>query len=62
MARPASRRSERTFGASGPSHTSAAAPGLQLEARLADYGPRKDTCIRAFVRLLAARAEGPQAA
>ena len=62
MAMPASRRAERLFGEGGSGRATLAAPGLKLEARLADYKPREDTCIRAFVRLLAARAEGDQEA
>ena len=62
MAMPASRRHERLFGKAGPGRAKLCSAGLKLEARLADYEPRKDTCIRAFVRLLAERAKARQEA
>lgn len=54
---PASRRKERLFGAAGCGRTSVTAAGVNFEKLGADYDPRNDTCMKAFVRLLAARAE-----
>ena len=53
---PDSRRRERLFGDLGRSKLRSA--GIKHEIRLADpeYRPRDDTCLRAFVRLLAAKA------
>ena len=51
FATPASRRNARLFGASGR----VTLPKLECETD-GEYDPAKDTCIRAFVRLLAARA------
>ena len=57
VALPDSRQHERLFGAGGPGRIKRerAAAGC-LELMGAEYDPRKDTCIKAFVRLLAARA------
>lgn len=60
-ATPESRRKERLFGVSGKGRISLPSSGIKLEARIqavkAEYLPRDDSCISAFVRLLAARAE-----
>jgi len=48
---PASRRNERLFGLSGRS--SYRSNGIKLEKLGDDYEPRDDSCIKAFVRLLA---------
>ena len=54
---PAARRNERLFGQSGSGRTKLQRAGsCKLECLGAEYDPREDTCIRAFVRLLAARA------
>ena len=51
---PAARRTQRLF---GEGRTSAKRAGeSKMELVGVDYDPRQDTCIRAFVRLLAARA------
>ena len=58
-ATPATRSKERLFGEKGVGRLSLPASGVKLEARLkaiAGYDPRHDTCLKAFVRLLAARA------
>ena len=53
-ATPASRRQERLFGASGPGRLSTRSSGVKLERlRQTGYLPREDTCLAAFVRLLA---------
>jgi hypothetical protein len=55
---PESRRRERLFGSSGSGRTKLGRAGsMRLECLGADYNPREDSCIKAFVRLLAARAE-----
>jgi len=60
-ATPESRRKERLFGVSGKGRISLPSSGVKLEARVqavnAEYLPSDDTCLSAFVRLLAARAE-----
>ena len=48
---PDSRRSERLFGHQG--RTSYRASGVKLEHLQDDYNPTEDTCIKAFVRLIA---------
>ena len=55
---PASRHQERLFGQGRTKlHTFA----VKLENLGADYDPRKDSCIKAFVRMIAARAEADAA-
>ena len=51
---PDSRRSERLFGDAG--RTSYRSSGVKLEKLEDGYDPREDSCIKAFVRLLAAAA------
>ena len=51
-----SRRTERLFGSIGRT-TIYKSARIKHEA-LADYDPSKDTCIKAFVRLLAAASRG----
>ena len=51
-----SRRHERLFGASGSGRTKHASSGVKIEKLGADYDPKHDTCVKAFVRLLAFRA------
>eukprot|EP00966_Prymnesium_polylepis_P307524 7107143-Prymnesium_polylepis.1 len=55
IATPASRRAERLFGASGTGRTKARRAGGKSVERLTgpDYDPRADSCIKAFVRLIA---------
>ena len=48
---PDSRRNERIFGSKGRS--SYASSLIKWEKLGDDYNPREDTCIKAFVRLLA---------
>ena len=50
---PLSRRTERLFGKHGSGRTKFLSTGVKLEKLGADYNPREDTCVRAFVRLLA---------
>ena len=57
---PASRRAERVFGVLGPGHSKLLSLG-KLESADAEYVPRRDTCVKAFVRFLAARAEAEKA-
>ena len=53
---PESRRRERLFGEKGSGRmTCVRAASACMELLGCDYDPRKDTCIKAFVRLLAAR-------
>ena len=52
---PESRRTERLFGLRGRSKSLSL--GIKLEKLEVDYDPRKDTCIRAFVRLMAEAAK-----
>ena len=54
---PASRRKERLFGVSGAGRTSAQSTGVKIEKLGVDYDPKEDTVLKAFVRLLAARAQ-----
>ncbi|KAL1525987.1 hypothetical protein AB1Y20_020812 [Prymnesium parvum] len=60
-ATPESRRKERLFGVSGKGRISLPSSGVKLEARMqavdAEYMPANDSCLAAFIRLLAARAE-----
>lgn len=58
-ATPSARKKERLFGVNGSGRTSLPHSGIKLEARMkveANYSPRLDTCLKAFVRLIAARA------
>ena len=55
------RRRERLFG-EGPGRVKRLAAGVKLETLGDDYDPRKDTCVKAFVRMLAASAEAATAA
>ena len=48
---PDSRRTERLFGEHG--RTKLLSAGIKLGA---DYNPREDSCVKAFVRMLAERA------
>ena len=56
IAMPESRRNERLFGVTGSGRTKSRSMGIKLENLGKDYDPRLDTCIKAFVRLCAARA------
>ena len=51
---PKSRRAERVFGSRGRSKSLSV--GIKLEKLGSDYSPREDTCVRAFVRLMAVAA------
>jgi len=53
---PASRRHNRLFAAGGAGRTKVMSSGVKIEKLDDDYDPLDDTCIKAFVRLLAARA------
>ena len=55
VAVPTSRRAERVFGAEGLGRSKALTIG-KLESVGAEYNPREDTCVKAFVRFLALRA------
>ena len=55
MAVPAARRTERVFGSNGLGRTKVQSLG-KLESMDAEYRPRDDTCLKAFVRFLAQRA------
>ena len=52
---PESRRKERLFGEHGSGRTKLASAGVKCEVRGSNYDPKADTCLKAFVRLLAAR-------
>lgn len=59
-ATPESRCKERLFGICGKGRVSLPSSGIKLEARvqaveMSEYLPTQDTCIKAFIRLLAAR-------
>ena len=56
----ASRRRERIFGETGTGRSKYLSTGIKLEQLGAEYDPRNDTCLRAFVRMLAETAEGMQ--
>ena len=56
LATPDSRRKERLFGESGTGRLSLSSRGMK-QIFGPDYDPREDSCIKAFVRLLAAIAE-----
>ena len=51
---PDSRRAERLLGVNG--RTKLLSSGIKLEKLGADYDPAKDSCVKAFVRMLAERA------
>ena len=53
VATPMSRRKERLFGVG---RTSLPSAGVKLELLRADYDPKSDTCVKAFVRCIAASA------
>jgi hypothetical protein len=53
VATPMSRRTERVFGVYGNGRLCLPFAGLKLEMLGADYTPQQDTCIAAFVRLIA---------
>ena len=53
---PASRRNERVFGVTGSGRSKGLRCGVKLENLGKDYSPRDDSCLKAFVRLCAARA------
>ena len=52
---PASRRTSRLFGDVG--RTKGQRSGVKIEKIDADYDPTTDTCVRAFVRLMAQQAQ-----
>ena len=54
---PASRKNERLFGVTGSGRSKGFRAGVKLENLGKDYEPRKDTCLKAFVRLCAERAQ-----
>lgn len=60
---PESRRRERLFGDSGRGRTSSVRAASKCIERIpADYSPREDSCVAAFVRLLAATTAANEAA
>jgi len=59
---PESRRKERLFGVHGCGRTKLVSAGVKSEVRGSDYDPTADTCLKAFVRLLAKRASDEDAA
>ena len=59
---PASRRNERLFGVTGIGRTKSLSAGIKLENLGKDYDPREDTCVKAYVRLMALRASAAVAA
>ena len=59
---PDSRRKERLFGAKGPGRTYALSTGVKCEKLDDDYEPSQDSCIKAFVRMLAVSATAAAAA
>ena len=52
---PKSRRAERLFGEAG--RTKRASTHIKLEKLQSEYDPMSDSCVKAFVRLMAAAAE-----
>jgi len=48
-----SRRRERVFGATGTGRSKGLSTGIKLEKLGSEYEPEHDTCLKAFVRLLA---------
>ena len=54
---PASRRNERLFGVTGSGRTKHLCTGVKLENIGKDYDPRLDTSLKAFVRLIALKAQ-----
>ena len=50
---PLTRRTERLFGKTGSGRTKSLSSGLKHEKLGVDYDPREDSCIKAFVRLMA---------
>ena len=53
---PETRRNERIFGVTGSGRSKTLSTGVKLENLGKDYNPRDDTCLKAFVRMCAARA------
>ena len=53
---PETRRNERIFGVTGKGRSKTLSSGVKLENLGKDYSPREDTCLKAFVRMCAARA------
>ena len=56
IATPDSRRKERLFGSNSGGRTSHGSTGIKLEKVGATYEPCDDTCLKAFVRMLAVNA------
>ena len=54
---PASRRNERLFGVTGSGRTKHLCTGVKLENIGKDYDPRQDTSLKAFIRLIALKAQ-----
>ena len=53
---PQSRRNERVFGVTGSGRSKALRSSVKLENLGKEYNPRYDSCLKAFVRMCAARA------
>ena len=58
---PDSRRNERLFGADSTGRTKLSRAAMNLNLKNREYNPRHDTCMRAFIRFLADRADPPTA-
>ena len=56
LSMPACRRNERLFGVTGMGRTKALSHGVKLENLGKEYDPREDTCVKAYVRFISARA------
>ena len=59
VAMPDSRRNERLFGAEGTGRSSLCRACTKLSLVNASYNPRLDTCLKAYIRLIAVRADHP---
>ena len=63
IATPNSRRKERLFGISGSGRTTSISAGIKLERLMIDhYDAVQDTCVKAFVRVIAMAAAASAAA
>ena len=61
VATPLSRRKEKLFGSTGSGRTRHLSTGIKIEKLDSDYNPRDDTCLEAFIRLLAVQnSESPE--
>ena len=58
---PAARRKTRLFGVHGAGRSTLGSSGVKTEVRGSDYDPKADTCIKAFIRLLALQSDAEHA-